>query len=106
MPGLCGNGEIDPMEDCGEDVLPECSVGLLCVNCACRELGDCQDNGGGIDLYDIIEKVDIVLGRETPTASQLVLCDDDCDTDIDLFDVLNEIDAVLGVIETPLLCPE
>jgi hypothetical protein len=71
----------------------------------CRELGDCQNDGDGIDLFDINEKVDIVLGRITATGPQMILCDDDCDGDIDLFDVLNEIDAVLGVRPTPLTCP-
>lgn len=94
------------METCGEVTLPDCPFGELCVDCACRQLGDCQNNGGDIDLFDIIETIDLVLGRDTPAPAQVVLCDDDCDADIDLFDILLGIDAVLGRVETPLLCPQ
>jgi hypothetical protein len=94
------------LETCGEAVLPACAAGELCVNCACRQLGDCRNDGNGIDVFDINEKIDIVLGRKTPTAAQVILCDDDCDADIDLFDILNEIDVVLGVTQPPLLCPQ
>ena len=91
-------------ETCGEPTLPACASGLLCVECACRQLGDCQNNGNGVDLFDIIEKIDIVLQRQQPTNAQVILCDDNCDTKIDLYDVLNEIDVVLGVLTTPLVC--
>jgi hypothetical protein len=76
------------------------------VSCLCRQLGDCQNNGNGVDLFDIIEKIDLVLQRKQPTSPQVVLCDDDCDLDIDLFDILNEIDVVLGVTMPPLVCPQ
>ena len=105
MPGLCGNGEIDPSESCGEDVLPACALGELCLNCACRQLGDCQNNGGTPDLFDVIETIDLVLERHAPTTEQLTLCDDDCDADIDVFDVLSTIDVVLHRTTPPLTCP-
>ena len=105
MPGLCGNGRVDPNETCGESGLPACAPGLLCVNCACRELGDCRDDGNGVDLFDIVELIDLVLGRHAPTPAQTITCDDDCDADIDLFDALNAIDAVLGRVDRPLVCP-
>jgi len=76
------------------------------LNCVCRQLGDCQDNGNGIDLFDVLEMIDIVLQRHLPTSTQLVLCDDDCDMDIDLFDILNAIDVVLGKTTPPLLCAQ
>jgi hypothetical protein len=102
--GVCGNGIVDDGETCGEPTLPACENGLLCVECACRELGDCQNNGNGVDLFDVIEKIDLVLQRHQPTPAQLVLCDDDCNMKIDLFDILNEIDVVLGVTTPPLVC--
>jgi len=74
------------------------------LNCACRQLGDCQNNGNGIDLFDVIEKIDLVLARHEPTAAQVILCDDNCDTKIDLIDVLNEIDVVVGRKTPPLVC--
>jgi hypothetical protein len=95
---------VDPGEVCGEPTLPACENGLLCVQCACRQLGDCQNNGNGVDLFDIIEKIDIVLQRRQPTDAQMILCDDDCNAKIDLFDVLNEIDVVLGTKSAPLVC--
>jgi subtilase family serine protease len=106
LPPDCGNGVEDPQEVCGEPALPDCANGELCLNCVCRQLGDCQDNGNGIDLFDVIEMIDIVLQRRQPTSTQLVLCDDDCDMDIDLFDILNAIDVVLGKTAPPLRCPQ
>jgi len=94
------------LEVCGEVALPACPAGELCLNCTCRQLGDCQSNGGDPNLFDVIEMIDLVLERHMPTADQLVLCDDDCDMDIDLFDVITVIDVVLRRIEPPLQCPE
>ena len=95
---------MEPQEICGEPTLPACPNGELCMECACRQLGDCQNNGNGVDLFDIIEKIDIVLERRQPTSAQVILCDDNCDTQIDLFDILNAIDVVLGVRTPPLVC--
>jgi hypothetical protein len=67
-------------------------------------LGDCQADGD-FDLFDVLFKIDVFLGRATPTATQRVRCDDDCDGDIDLFDILREIDLLLGRIPPPLTCP-
>src|SRR5207302_6737971 len=66
-------------------------------------LGDCNVDGR-FDLLDILTKIDIVLGRTTPTPAQRSLCDDTCDGSIDIFDILREIDAFLGRIPTPLTC--
>ena len=67
-------------------------------------LGDCKIDGA-VNLFDVLEVIDIVLGK-TPTAEQQVLCNVDCNAlPIDLFDVLRVIDKVLGVITGPLECP-
>ena len=60
---------------------------------------------GGIDLFDVLTQIDLVLGQLTPTPTQVVVCSDDCDADIDLFDVLIGIDIVLGLQPLPLTCP-
>ena len=60
---------------------------------------------GGVDLFDVLTQIDLVLGRFTPTPTQLVVCSDDCDPDIDLFDVLIGIDVVLERRPLPLVCP-
>ena len=40
--------------------------------------GDCNvDDSFGLD--DVVEKIDIALGRTDPTETQRILCDDDCD---------------------------
>jgi hypothetical protein len=67
-------------------------------------LGDCKIDGT-INLFDVLEAIDIVLQRKTPTGDQTVVCDPNCDGLIDLFDVLLEIDALLGRIPQPLECP-
>ena len=72
--------------------------------CGSGLLGDCNGDGH-LDLLDILTKIDIVLGRVTPTPAQVCICDDTCDSRIDVFDVLREIDALLGRIPTPLACP-
>ena len=105
MLGLCGNGIVNPNETCGEPGLPVCAAGNLCVGCTCRQLGDCQDNGGTPDLFDIIEMIDVLLQRKVPTADQAILCDVDCNTHVDLFDVLKTIDLLLQRIQPPLQCP-
>jgi hypothetical protein len=67
-------------------------------------LGDCKIDGV-VDLFDVLEMIDLLLGK-TPTTAQEVLCNVDCTAlPIDLFDVLREIDAVLGRIPMPLACP-
>jgi hypothetical protein len=71
------------------------------VSCGCQPLGDCQADGD-FDLFDVLFKIDVVLGWVTPTAEQRCRCDDTCDGRIDNFDVLREIDAILGRIPTPL----
>ena len=60
---------------------------------------------GAVDLFDVLTQIDLLLGRFTPTATQVVVCDDDCDTDADLFDVLIGIDVVLERRPLPLACP-
>src|SRR5207249_2280974 len=60
---------------------------------------------GHFDLFDILTKIDIVLGRTTPTPAQMCLCDDTCDGSINIFDILRDIDGFLGRIPTPLTCP-
>jgi hypothetical protein len=102
---LCGDGEVDPGEECGETGLGPCQSGLLCVGCLCRARGDCSVDGTAVDLFDVLSQIDLVLGRFTPRPAQTVLCDDDCDGDIDLFDVLTGIDVVLGRRSLPLECP-
>ena len=96
---------INPNETCGEPGLPVCGTGQLCLSCTCRQLGDCQDNGGTPNLFDVLEMIDILLQRKTPDANQMTLCNVDCDTDIDLFDVLKTIDVLLQRIQPPLPCP-
>jgi hypothetical protein len=66
--------------------------------------GDCNVSGA-VDLFDVLTQIDFVLGRFTPTPTQMVVCSDDCDADIDLFDVLIGIDVVLGRQPLPLVCP-
>jgi hypothetical protein len=66
--------------------------------------GDCNvDDSFGLD--DVVEKIDIALGRTDPTETQRILCDDDCDGDIDIFDILTEIDALLANT-APTRCTE
>ena len=60
---------------------------------------------GGVDLFDVLTEIDLVLGPFIPTATQMVVCSTDCDADIDLFDVLIGIDVVLGQEPLPLTCP-
>ena len=67
------------------------------------ELGDCLADGG-VDLFDILYAIDIVLQRRTPSVPQAILCDDDCDGDIDLLDVVRQIDMLLHRIPRPLTC--
>jgi hypothetical protein len=72
--------------------------------CRCRVRGDCKVSGG-VDVFDVLTQIDLVLGRFTPTPTQMVICSDDCDPDIDLFDVLIGIDVLLGRTNLPLVCP-
>jgi hypothetical protein len=101
----CQNGTINAGEECGEPGLPACASGRLCVECRCRERGDCNVDGAGVNLFDVLTQIDLVLGRIRPTPTQAVVCDDDCSADINLFDVLTGIDVVLGARTLPLLCP-
>jgi len=101
----CGDGNVDSGEECGEDGLPSCASDFLCLGCRCRQRGDCALNGGGVDLFDVLAQIDIVLARTTPDAVEQVVCDDDCNGKVDLFDVLTGIDVVLGGRLLPLLCP-
>ena len=102
---MCGNGIVNAGETCGEPSLPLCPSGQLCLACTCRQLGDCTDNGGTPNLFDIIEMIDVLLERQMPTVHQETLCDVDCDTDVDLLDVVKTIDLVLQRIQPPLQCP-
>ena len=77
----------------------------MCLDCTCRQLGDCQDSGGTPNLFDVLEMIDILLQRKTANAHQMILCDANCDTSINLFDVLKTIDVVLHRIQPPLQCP-
>jgi hypothetical protein len=85
-----------------EPVAPVCTQpGVI----GCPDLlGDCEADGD-FDLFDILYKIDVVLGRRVPTARQRMLCDDDCDGDVDIFDVVREIDALLERLPLPLTCP-
>jgi len=68
-------------------------------------LGDCLIDGL-INLFDVLEMIDITLGVTVPTAAQMVPCDTNCDMQgVSLFDVLSEIDAVLEVDPLPPQCP-
>ena len=82
-----------------------CASDRLCVDCRCRIRGDCAVDGTTVDLFDVLAQIDFALDRFTPTPTQAVLCDDDCDQDIDLFDVLTGVDVVLGRRFLPLVCP-
>src|SRR5207302_1042604 len=75
------------------------------INVVILDTGGSCIAAGRFDLFDVLTKIDIVLGRATPTPAQLCLCDDTCDGRIDIFDILREIDALLGRIPTPLACP-
>jgi hypothetical protein len=68
---------VDPNETCGEPTLPPCPSGELCLDCACRQLGDCRVDGGTPDLFDVLEMIDVLLERQVPDANQVVLCDVD-----------------------------
>jgi len=64
--------------------------------------GDCNvDDSFGLD--DVVEKIDIALGRKEPTETQRILCDDNCDGAVDIFDIIAEIDALLANT-TPTAC--
>ena len=104
LPPACSDGTADPGEECGEPGLLLCAAGQLCVECRCRVRGDCQV-GGGVDVFDVLTQIDLMLGRLTPTPTQMVVCSNDCDPDIDLFDALIGIDVVLGRTNLPLVCP-
>jgi hypothetical protein len=93
-----------PEEECDDNGPPTCADAQPCIDCLCRDLGDCLLDGS-IDLFDVLEQIDINLGRHTPSAAQLVLCDDNCDAIIDLFDVVSGIDVALGRTPLPLRCP-
>jgi uncharacterized delta-60 repeat protein len=100
----CGDDIVSQGEQCDGNGLPACADAALCVECACRDLGDCLVDGN-IDLFDVLEKIDITLGRRTPSEAQALICDDNCDATIDLFDVLSGIDVTLGRTPLPLTCP-
>jgi hypothetical protein len=68
------------------------------------ELGDCLANGG-VDLFDVLHTIDLVLQRFEASAEQAVLCDVDCDVDVDIFDIVRMIDTLLERIPLPLACP-
>ena len=65
----CGDGEVDPGEECGETGLAPCQSGLLCVGCLCRARGDCSVDGTAVDLFDVLSQIDLVLGRFTVITS-------------------------------------
>ena len=89
---------------CG-DIYPQDCIGGPCADTVC---GD-----GVVDLFDILEAIDIILGLQTPTICQLENGDvpngmppycgspagtPNCegDGDVDIFDVLVMIDKALG----------
>jgi hypothetical protein len=89
--------------DCDNAPLaPSCVAGgsVLCAG----ELGDCLADGG-VDLFDVLHAIDVVLQRSPTTPEQAVLCDVDCDLDVDIFDVVRLIDTLLERIPLPLACP-
>jgi len=87
--------------DCADQPLGATTQGGTIL---CHGLGDCKADGGKIDIFDVLEKIDILLGRNTPSPLQQVLCDDNCDGRIDIFDVLREIDVIVGRLTQPLAC--
>jgi len=89
--------------DCDNAPLAPACVAGGSVACG-GELGDCLANGD-VDLFDVLQAIDVVLQRLVPTADQAVLCDVDCDLDTDIFDVVRMIDALLERIPLPLACP-
>ncbi len=89
--------------DCANAPIAPLCVESGAVICG-AELGDCLADGG-FDLFDVLRTIDVVLQRRVPTATQAVLCDDDCDGDIDIFDVVRQVDALLERIPRPLACP-
>jgi uncharacterized delta-60 repeat protein len=101
----CGDGTVSPpAEQCDDNGPPTCADARPCIECQCRDLGDCLLDGG-IDLFDVLEQIDINLGQRTPSFAQLVVCDNNCDGTIDIFDVLSGIDVTLGRTPLPLRCP-
>jgi hypothetical protein len=86
---------------CTAQPLPVCTES---GSIACGLLGDCV-NDGAIDIFDILQKIDVILQRTSLTPVEAILCDADCSGSIDIFDVLRGIDALLGRIPQPLTCP-
>jgi len=75
---------------------PSVAVVSHAGNVTCEGVfGDCNvDDSFGLD--DVVEKIDIALGRSEPTATQRILCDDNCDGVVDILDIIAEIDALLA----------
>jgi hypothetical protein len=88
--------------DCAPQPLQTCAQNGSVI---CEVLGDCAIDNGTIDIFDVLNQIDIILGRAAPTSAETVVCDDTCDATIDIFDVLEGIDAILGVVPQPLTCP-
>jgi hypothetical protein len=86
--------------DCASQPLQACTQS---GSIACALLGDCVADGT-INLFDVLHKIDIILQRVSPTAIEVIVCDDTCEGDINIFDLLQEIDAILGRIQQPLTC--
>src|SRR5207249_11243732 len=62
------------------DALPILALGTTALpgTIACGERGDCRPDGS-IDLFDVLDDIDIVLGRRQPDAAESILCDVQCD---------------------------
>jgi hypothetical protein len=89
--------------DCAPQSLETCTRNGSII---CEVLGDCNIDNGVIDIFDVLNKIDIIIEKVAPTSAESIVCDDTCDGAIDIFDVLQEIDAILGVIPQPLTCPQ
>jgi hypothetical protein len=89
--------------DCAAQPLAICpqSGGIIC-----EVLGDCAVDNGVIDIFDVLNTIDIILQKVAPTSVETIVCDDNCDGVINIFDVLQEIDAILGRISQPLTCAQ
>lgn len=103
--------ESDVTFDVSDIRMPRCGDSAGVAACSgngqvhCGTLGDCLADDGVITIFDVNHKVDIVLGRTSPTAPQSRLCDADCDGDIDIFDIVRAIDVLVHRLPTPLACP-
>lgn len=64
----------------------------------CPAAGDCAlPHDCALDLFDILQAIDVLLGNATTHAG----CDANCDGTMDLFDILRVIDTVTGTQAPP-----